>query len=289
MRLKKVFFVGVMVSLSLAALVGIWCFLFPGQYGRIEDRGIETTASMVLFCLTALGAAYVLEKVIWKIAMIAGLVLSGLGLVLFPASIWGLFDFPPFYHGRWDDVLQSTMRLTAVWAIALPHAGLIAQARFSNWIRWVRFATIGGGFLLAAACTVYIVGLNWSGFYLYQDVFLRDLGALSLLVALGTLAVPILHKLKRIDKFASSESTKLELQVTCPRCFLTQTIQSGHSHCSHCRLKFHLEIEEPRCPQYNYLLHQLTSPRCPECGQALAPEEIAPAPGLAPTPVADKV
>jgi len=56
---------------------------------------------------------------------------------------------------------------------------------------------------------------------------------------------------------------------------MAQTVQSGHTRCAQCRLKFHIEIEEPRCPKCNYLLHMLTEPRCPECGGALGAEELA--------------
>ena len=33
-----------------------------------------------------------------------------------------------------------------------------------------------------------------------------------------------------------------------------------------CGLKFHIRLEEPRCPKCDYLLFMLQSDRCPECG-----------------------
>ena len=61
--------------------------------------------------------------------------------------------------------------------------------------------------------------------------------------------------------------------VVCPCCGLDQTVPLGTSSCSACGLRIHLRIEEPRCPDCDYLLYRLTSGRCPECGTVVAREE----------------
>jgi hypothetical protein len=78
---KRTFLLAVVVSLCLAALLGIWTFLF-GQFGALEERILGTTLSVALFSLTALGAALLLEKNRWRPAMLAALACSGAGLVL---------------------------------------------------------------------------------------------------------------------------------------------------------------------------------------------------------------
>ena len=102
------------------------------------------------------------------------------------------------------------------------------------------------------------------------DLFGRILAGTAILAGLGTVSLPILYRLYGEHNPTSPVSTELKMEMVCPRCGEGQTIPAGDSACGKCGLKFRLEIEEPRCPGCGYLLYQLTSRQCPECGRVVA-------------------
>jgi hypothetical protein len=160
------------------------------------------------------------------------------------------------------------MGVLTVWAIALPVGGLLAMARFDGWLVAVRNVVIGLVMATGAFITLAIVVEP------REEFAGRLLGALVIVTLLGVVSVPILYRMHGIERREGVETSPLEVRLTCPRCLLEQTVAAGVSRCGRCRLKFNLEIEEPRCPECNYLLYRLTTPRCPECGHALAEEDV---------------
>jgi hypothetical protein len=278
MQLRRTFLLGVIGSLSLAALLGIWAFLF-GNFGELEWKILFTTMTAALFSLTSLGAAVVLERARWRIAMIFAFVLSGLGLLVYLPIIWSESIW------RWvdDDNLFKLMFWLAAWSISLPHAGLLSLATFKGLFRWVRRAAIAAVFALAMSVTLVALFEGEPD----EELWFRIIGVFVILSTLGTITVPILAKVSGIDRNAGVESTAMEINITCPRCLMEQTVRSGHSRCAGCKLKFEINIEEPRCPKCDYLLHRLTSPTCPECGQTLGDDEITP--GLRPPAALDSL
>ncbi len=269
MKLKRTFLLGVVVSVALAAVMGIFALVTGRRIGDLEVKIILSTMSVGLFSLTSLVAALVHERSVWRPAMVGAFVASGFGLVTYLLSIWLLFDALPY---QYEEYLARLMGVQAVWAIALPHAGLLALSAFDRPVfRWVRFVSIFMVMLLAGFITLIVM---WAPHY-GEDLYMRMIGVLSILTAAGTITTPVLQKVVGMDRAASVQTTKLELQIQCPRCLTTQTVATGHSRCVHCRLKFQIDIEEPRCPKCQYVLHQLTKPVCPECGCALNPDELA--------------
>ena len=264
MQLKRTFLLGVIGSLSFAALLGIWAFLF-GNFGDTEFKIIMTTLTAALFCLTSLGATIIIERGRWRIAMILTFFLSALGLVIYLLVIW----LEPSWRWEWMELVGKTMGLVAVWSIALPHMGFLALAQLKHFAIWARRGAMLASLLLALTFTFGII------FEPNDESWFRLLGVFGILTALGTIVVPVLVKVAGIEKEAGVESTELDIRITCPRCLLEQTVHTGHSRCEGCKLRFEIKIEEPRCPRCDYLLHKLTSPVCPECGYALDDEEMA--------------
>jgi hypothetical protein len=163
------------------------------------------------------------------------------------------------------------MAIWAWWAVGLPWIGMLSLRKFrTGWMRWVQRAAMAAVALLAVVLTVAVFTE-----FDYDEVTWKAIGTAGILAALGTIIVPILVKIEGIDHVTGTESTALDIRITCPRCLLEQTLASGRSRCARCKLRFHIEIEEPRCPKCNYLLHQLTRPVCPECGAVLGDDEVA--------------
>ncbi len=267
MQLKRTFLLGVIGSLSLAALIGIWALLFDSFFG-IEEEVFGTLGSVLLFCLPAMAASVMIEKRHWTRVMAFDLILCLVGVFFYVLVIWDILPWRLFSHGWFNDFIWKTMILLVTWAVVLPWTAMLAICRFRNWFNRIRILSIVLVFVTAAMISFGVI------FDPNEDVYIRVLGAVGILAALGTITVPILAKVAGIDKDAGVESTALDIKITCPRCLLEQTVSSGHSRCSGCKLRFEIKIEEPRCPRCDYLLHKLTEPVCPECGFELGDDEV---------------
>ncbi len=267
MQLKRTFLLGVIGSLSLAALIGIWALLFDSFFG-IEDEVFGTLGSVLLFCLPAMAASVMMEKRHWTRVMIGDLVLCLVGVIFYILVVWDILTWGLFRQSWFNDFIWKMMILLVTWAMSLPWMAMLAICRFRNWFNRIRLLSILSVFVTAAMITLGMI------FEPNEDVYFRALGAVAILTALGTITVPILAKVVGIDKVAGVESTAMELEITCPRCRLHQVVQTGHSRCAGCKLRFEIKIEEPRCPRCDYLLHKLTEPVCPECGLELGADEV---------------
>lgn len=265
---KRAFLWTLIISLSLAALTGIVAIIAGGLHSSIDEEIFGTLFTVSFFSLTSLCASIVLERNRWQLGMITALAISAVGLVLYLLVCWGVINLGYPYQWYYDWVWKS-MIVIGVWAVALPHAGLLSLVQLTSgpW-RWMRFATLLVVFIFAGVISVAVV-VEFG-----DAITIQFIGVLGILTALGSIGLPILGKVHRIDKLEQTESTPLSLKIVCPRCLLDQTVSNGHSRCGRCRLKFHIEIEEPRCPGCNYLLHQLTSAKCPECGRELSADEV---------------
>jgi hypothetical protein len=258
MNLRRAFLWSVLGSLVLAAGVGIWAVLFDIR----SERWMASMLSVALFSLLALGAAAAIEKRVWVVAMRATIALCTFGTCLFIYGIWN-----PRYSSNREFVANS-MGLTATWTIALAVAGMLAIMRFNGALAAIRLAGLSMVFVMAVMFSVTILAEPRDQFWF------RCLGSAVIATTLVTVAMPILYRVKGIKTPRLIETARTQMSITCPRCLLLQTIEAGDCQCARCRLKFKLEIEEPRCPECDYLLYRLTSPRCPECGYALAPDQV---------------
>lgn len=264
MNIKRTFLVLTLGTLSIAAMLGIWVLLFESFFG-IEEEVFGTLGAVFLFALPMLMSAAMMERGHWRVAGIADLTIGGIGVLLFLAVIW--FNAWNWFGDDWHVV--RLMLLATIWAWALPWAALAGLTAFDNWMRWARLATIGLTFAMAGLLTLILVA------EIEEDVVFRLVGVVGILLALGSVSTPILHRVAGIERRLSVQTTPLEVKLTCPRCLLEQVLPVGRSRCRGCRLKFTLDVEEPRCPGCGYALHRLTQPRCPECGLQLAPTEVA--------------
>lgn len=241
-------------SILLCGLVGIYCLLL-GRWGGFEGRIMGTTASVGAAAILGLVSVIPWEQRRWHpIGPFASwAVLIALGLVVL--AIW--FE-PP------DETFLKIMFSCCIFAVALPHIGLMSLARLRKQYERVRLVTA----VVIAALAVQIILSIWAE--VDEEAWYRAMGILGIVVVCGTIAVPVLHRVSGISAREAIETVELMLTLTCPRCAVSQTLPVGRSACSSCGLKFVIEIEEEHCAVCGYSLYRLESAACPECGTPIA-------------------
>jgi hypothetical protein len=183
-----------------------------------------------------------------------GIAAAGASAGLILMDIWG----------GWSEHPKVLCPLLSV-AILVAYAVVLWMLPLKGRQGWVRWGTIGTALLTAAFINVIVILEPF-----LEDLFERLTAAGGIVTACGTLSLLVLAAFNRRVEVGRTTSVLMELTVVCPRCRRKQTVPVGDSACKSCGLRIHLRIEEPRCPHCDYLLHALTSDRCPECGATIA-------------------
>ncbi|MCH8153454.1 MAG: hypothetical protein IH830_13905 [Planctomycetes bacterium] len=263
MRLRKAFLWSMIVSLALAALLGISALILPRWY-RYDEEILLSTVLFGAYSLVALICASVLEKRRFVALMWTGLAAAGAALAGWLLLTW----FHAAFHSRAEMRVARIAGTFTIITVLLGQSGLLTLPRFDHpWAGGVRWMTIGVSSLLAATG----IALVWFGWIAQHIDEWRVLGVLGILAACGTVVTPILWKVQAARRAESADTIprRLQLQVTCPRCQSQQQLRTGPAKCAQCGLRITIAVEEPRCA-CGYLLYRLESNRCPECGREIA-------------------
>jgi hypothetical protein len=261
---RRLFLIALLISLTVAAALGMMGVI-TSTYG--DRRLMGSMLSIALFSLTLLGTAIVIDKRRWRLVMFLSTAISAAGLALFLFMTWFGDSVAYPLHRQFEHVMKQLAYL----AVALPMAGLLSLTRFAHPIlRGIRIGTLTLVFLCAGTLSFAI----WREQDLDFDQYFSVLGVISIGTGLGVVGLPLLHKLAGMPPPSETVAMDVRVTIVCPRCGTAQTVAAGESRCQRCKLRFFLEVEEPRCPKCSYLLFQLTEPRCPECGQALSGDDV---------------
>ncbi len=265
MQLRKIFLWSMIVSLALAALLGIAALLLP-RYGP-DEQVLVSVALFAVFSLVALVTASLIErKPPWVWLMRAGLVTAALGLVGWLVLVW----FDRALNRPIEEIMARGSGTLSVLAVLAPQCGLLLLAQLeSPRTRLVRTVTIAVSILLAAYSVTLILSYDLLEKFIDDDTLFRGLGVLIILAACGTVITPILWKMQRVRHGGDGAVPVVAgITLVCPRCRKQQMLPTGPARCGTCGLQIRIEVEDPRC-ECGYVLHGLDSDRCPECGKSI--------------------
>ena len=251
--------------IGVAMVAGAFAILFPGA---VEDEVLASIFTVGAYSLGGLVVVAVGGRLRWT-SRLCGFS-SALSMVLFLVLIW----FEPVINYPAEDWIVKI-------ALSLLVIGLVAGHRVVVWplkssvfmgklLRW--------GALISASLTgiafVFVV-LTEDSLFWWGDGVIKMLGLLSLLASgtsIGCGAFAIFGP-KPEDDDPGLIGAAIRVSMTCPRCKgAVDAASNRESRCEGCRLKIRVEVEEPRCG-CGYLLYELESDVCPECGKAVADED----------------
>ncbi len=261
MRLRTAFLWSMIISLTLSAVLGIIAILAEEALGRTGEQILFTALLVGAYSLICLACAFVLDRrraigVMWM-----GIGASFIALAVWLFLIW--FDWWIEYVAEEPIAkIGGTFTIICIWSA---HFGLLWMLSLTRRLwRQIKLATV----ICAGCLSAMLLQLMW--FEFDEEWMLKTIAILSILTSCGTVVTPILaliSKLKQKEEPVSLESLVI-ISLNCPRCETAQQLRTGRAKCSNCGLRFEIRIEEPRCA-CGYLLYQMKSDRCPECGREI--------------------
>ena len=173
-------FLGVIASIAIAVVVG-------GEFNDTMARVLGTTGSVSAGSVLAMACAAFRER--QQLAGALGVGLAALATAMLVALLWQ--DRVDVHFGR------ATL-LAITLAVAVAHAELMLLGHLPARHRWVQRALVGLIGLMAA-----LVSLLIYDHFTDVEAMARFVGVVAILIALGTLAVPILLWLSRSERAAA--------------------------------------------------------------------------------------
>ena len=244
---------------------GVISMLVPTRF--VDYRVMSTVTTLGAYALGGLIVVGISGKMRVTFRLCAGALL--ISMFIFVGMIWleGLFDW------RWRDRILKMAAVSLFVGITLAHRLLVCPLSAPVFIAKVakRSALIAAMLL----CAIGSFGLLNEGFGKWDDLVERLAVIFAIVAAGSTFAAAALALFgpKPGDDEPGLLASSIPVSMTCPRCQAAVQAQSNReSRCSSCRLKIRIEVEEPRCG-CGYLLYELESDVCPECGKGIAAED----------------
>jgi ribosomal protein L37E len=209
-----------------------------------------------------MAGSIVLDKkrcvVIAWLGIVASILAMGIWVTCIWIQIWR-------YSNTVEELAYKSGATFTVLSIWCPHLGLLSLLRLDRTrFQWVRRVTCG---VATAFAGIFLVAF-WTEEL--GEFIGKTRAVLAILGSCGTIVTPILALVERLGRTGEDgglESTII-VHLTCPRCEREQDLKTGDSRCGACGLRITIDVEEPRCT-CGYLLYQLQSDVCPECGRPI--------------------
>ncbi|AMV34620.1 hypothetical protein VN12_21020 [Pirellula sp. SH-Sr6A] len=206
--LKKPFLISLIVSIVLAACIGIVIVLI-GRFSPFEARILFSTLVIAGGSLGGLACSPGLRRELFsgRDLFVESVAILGVGLSLLAT----LFSLVLIWSDRFVIGFWQTNMVLVVSAIACGHIVLLSLARLASRVQWLQFVARGG--IIALAILISMMILAPASFFLEAQV----LAVLSIFVTAMTTTIPVMHKLhpaevdvdvstRSLDRSALSES-----------------------------------------------------------------------------------
>jgi hypothetical protein len=178
---KKIALYGLIISLILSALAGIYIFLF-GEFRETEEKILITTMSLACFSLCGLCCSFLYNKNRYIGLALGGLIFSAATFLYSIVIIWVNIN---------DDIVFRSFFISMIITICTAHGCLmllvVPVRKLILYLRtFTLFFNVAFGIMLSLIIILDTL--------IEEDFFFRLLGVFAILVVLGSILTPLLHK-----------------------------------------------------------------------------------------------
>ena len=262
--MRRIFTIAFLVSIGIVALIGIMMLLIPG-FDDAEEILISCLIAAAFNLLAAMQSLFYFRGRL-KYMAITGLVSAGISAACLLILVWAWRVVP-------NEAIIRAAGFTAIVAGWTTLSGMILiiplRAKWTIWTQRSLIVLAGIPALLGLWGTVDDNSIERAiRVTVGDEYFARLMGVDTILFSAGLICIVVIAIIERRHGLHERESIdrRIHVAINCPRCNSEQNIPTGHAKCSQCGLNISVEVDEPRCA-CGYLLHELRSRTCPECGR----------------------
>jgi hypothetical protein len=192
--LRRSFLRFAIVFLAMTALVALVSVL-TGTFGELQARILGSSTTISLACVTAMACAAYRERGRHPRLGEIGIACSAIAATLMLVGIWAEIQVVD------RELFWKTVFLTMIWAFACAHAQLLCLPRLHDDHRWTQNVVVAAIVTLTTLGSIAILA------EIDSEWLARVLIAIAIVVALFTLVVPILAKMRKADAPADAVAT----------------------------------------------------------------------------------
>lgn len=253
---------------ALAMLTGIAAVVLPR--GWVDDEVMITILIVGAYSLgglivVILGGNRGIDGRKQKLTLRIATTTIFISMVTFITIIW----IEPLLNWKWENLFWRSGAVFLTVGIAFVHRLIINPLNCPLFSFKVSKRTA----LITGAITASIIAFGFinDGFGNFDELMVRILAISAIITAGTTIATGALAFFapKPGEDEQGTLASSIPIDITCPRCKTTINAHTNKdSRCPTCKLHVRIEIKEPRCT-CGYLLYQLQSDSCPECGKPI--------------------
>lgn len=254
-----------LTCIAIAMIVGVAAILLPRRF--VNDELMATIMLSGVYSFGGMIMVVISRKMKWTSR--AGSIAFAISYIVFLTVIW----FERSLNGDYEELVYKTGFISLIIGIVAAHRLLIVPLRMGNSSGYI--CKHGSLIMSGLTAALFIFILLTKGFWGWNDEH-RKIIWVGMLISAGTSiaagAIAMFGPKPGDDEPGLLEGS-IDIALVCPRCEKQIRTKSNHeTRCENCRLKIRVEVEEPRC-RCGYLLYQLESDTCPECGNSINPKD----------------
>ncbi len=269
MAKKQVALWVLLALVGVSMLTGIAAVVLPNRI--VDERVLISIFIVGMYALGGLVVVASARKMHWTFRVCSACMLGS--MLVFLLLVW----IDSMVHYRTTTLISKFGLGMLVSAFVLAHRLLvcpleasISTTRIAKRTAIITGVSTGGLIILMLVVEDFVYSSSNLG-----ELLVRLLGISAILCGGSTIATGalVIFGPKPGDDEPGLLESSIVVSMTCPRCQSDIEAKSNReTRCGSCRLKVLVEIEEPRC-KCGYLLYELESDTCPECGQLIPPDD----------------
>jgi len=228
--LKKIVLFSFIVSLCCSAFVGIFTLLFGAGDGPTTVRILLTTTAVSSFSLLSMSGLALIEARKRLYMAVPSVVLTASTFLFSMVLIWS--------PECWDLLDEAGRHYASliIFSISFSVVCLLSFARLQHaWVLWTTASLYMAVCFLSALLIFEVEHIESDGL---AEFLAKALGSLVILSILGSIVVPILHKLDKPKSDTPPGVRREEITFHCPRCSALCSMRVGKSRCPKCGIHF---------------------------------------------------
>ncbi len=232
--LRWIFIISFLIGIGLVIFSRIYFFAALPRLGN----SISVLFIIALCSALSLACAQTIEK-----GRFTKLLWSGIAAAVIAATGWSVvIVFSAFLSDSNKELCINILTPVSLWSALCAISAILLRNRISNWVARVCCSITILSLALVAVIVGIVVWRETSPGNSNNEDLVKPVMYTSIFAVTSLMLTIILTNIKQIQGITEELTIRIEMEVSCPRCELKQSIMTGGASCSRCGLRIKVSI-----------------------------------------------